>query len=467
MRKNRCDLVTSVENSDAFGLRNLLSNQSLASAALFWLMAAVSSSAQMMDQYQRDQTEDRNAPVEKLEDSRNIGGRRADLEVGAIMARETVRWNQSVDLSFAIINSGTGTARGTIAVGVWLSIDGIPFNNNGDDLPIGGFCRSLDLVRESSLAVTFQTLPVPMNATPGLQKLVVCLDTSDFDCQPRDPCRFESSPRCQRWLACNGICELDENTNNCAAVDIRVLAPDAGVESIDAPDSAISGEMVTIGCTVTNQGPDTLNIPCRICIGGDPFNCSTCFANNVPSLALGTCSVEVLAPPSTPNCGGPQTFQLGACTTLDIDSDRSNDCLFQQIALRDPYWDLNLEIFDVPASATILPCTGPPGNITWRIRATNVGNVRSQPQCVVTGINCTSGAGQWGCNLGTLSVDVPALDPINENPSAVFTHTVNYSILCGAAAQTQFAKVEINYMRCFDNCTANNNYDEDSITLRR
>ncbi len=234
---------------------------------------------------------------------------------------------------------------------------------------------------------------------------------------------------------------------------ITINQPNVAVSYITVPDDVIGGiGWRTYGVTVANTGPcDADNVPVQLCLAG---NCATCNVD-VPASSAASCTVTLLTPASFGGCGQVNDFTVTGCS-LFPDPTPSNDCINVNVPIEVPYWDLRLEPVNAPNSANR-------GSfITWGIKITNVGNIPSMNVCMISGINCAEGSGNWGCNLGINNFTTPYI-PAN---GGTWTHSVgNYYIPWNAFPGWQYIKAEVHYSAgCFDNCSAGN-YVEHSIFI--
>jgi hypothetical protein len=333
-----------------------------------------------------------------------------------------------------------------VQVGAWLSLDGNPFNGNGDDIPMGGLC-DINANLQPGVGGTpfcFDSPFVPMNARAGMQSLVLCVDTTFGVCGGVPPCSL--------------VCETDD-FNNCDTVPLRVDGPDAAVVDLSFPSTAQAGSPTPVTVTIENRGCSSLNIPVDVCIGP---NCApTAWFNSVPAGAQDTATVQVNPPTTGVICGGAQAVPVMACTKLQVDVVDANDCRTENISVIDQYWDLKFEIIGEPASA---PCGG---TIPYKVRVKNLGNVQSDNVCFRTGVDCDSGNDDWCCNWTGGCGGHPSFSTgiVLSGETKIFSFNLPVPFCC-PIRDTQYLKVGILNPPCFDNCNpSNNNYDEVPIEI--
>lgn len=392
--------------------------------------------------------------------SHNVLVRLPDLVMTNTTSAATACIGSSIPICGRITNVGQVPSFGAVQVGAWLSLDGNPFNGNGDDIPMGGLCSvDVDLAPGASTNFCFNSLFVPPNAAPTLQDLVLCADTTGGPCGGAPPCAW--------------VCEANE-LNNCDIKAIEINGPDAAVVDLSFPSTVLSPNLAPVlptpvTVTIENRGCTLVDIPVNVCIGP---NCApTAWFENVVPGGHRTGTVYVIPPLTGLNCGGAESVPVTACASLAFDVARGNDCRTEHISVVEQYWDLRLEIVSGPSSAIRNPCHLLPRLVSWTVRVTNVGNFASpnfssSPCLLQTGIVPQPGQGAWGSPLDGLRFSgIPSLQPITASSGLrQFDFTVTgYRILCGAFLGTQYIKAEFFCDQCNP---GQNNYARKSVQIR-
>jgi murein DD-endopeptidase MepM/ murein hydrolase activator NlpD len=366
-----------------------------------------------------------------------------DLIVSQVNAPGTFGLSSSYSITTDVTNTGNVAALGLVQLGAWLSIDGDPFNGNGDDIPLGGACVNVNLVPGATQSFGFQSLMVPNNATIGAQQFVVCVDTTGGACGGQPPH--------------SNLIEVNE-FNNCLSQPVVVAAPDAELVSISYPDPWLGNSAVPVTVTVRNNGPDPVDIPVNVSIG--PNTAPTYwFANVAPGASATAVVPDVYAPPANPDCGGLDTWSVTACTNLTLDFDPTNDCKTGTIGVQELYADLEFKITQDPGSSA-----NQGELIDWEVTVKNVGNKKSVGAYFITGLDCNSGKKYWQCNLHPKwSFPVPPLDPGKKKVYAID----NYKVMCNASTTLSWwIKAEFDYTAIANDSCENNNLDTHKLNVK-
>lgn len=370
-----------------------------------------------------------------------------DLAVANDTVENVLCLGDSLRVCGTMRNNGLIASSGAVQVGAWLSLDGNPFNGNGDEIQMGGLC-GVDANLQPELDKTpfcFDSLllPVDERVAMGMQSLTLCVDTTG-GCGGSPPCSW--------------VCETNE-FNNCDTVPIRIAGPDAAVVDLSFP-SPVRGPTAgfdpvpptPVTVTVENRGCGLWDIPVDVCMGS---NCAPRhWFNDVPPGAIRTATIDVIPPLTGLNCGGAESVPVMACTKLDVDVVDGNNCQSENISVVEQYWDLDLAISSGDNSV------GLGDTFSYSVVVTNRGNEPSPSQsCVafITGINCLAGPGEWGCVLvGDPFTPIGVVQP-GQNHSKTFRFQFTIPSCCAPPINIgqQWLKAEILYTQgenCDDDC---------------
>ncbi len=371
-----------------------------------------------------------------------------DLVISEINADACLNVGQSIGVTFELSNIGIDPAFGFMDVGFSLSIDDNP-HNSGDDIPMGILHLNLNppLQPGHSRTYSFNTLAVPIGATPTLQNLFVC---ADLGLPP-----------------CGAICEGCE-PNNCRSVDVRIGLADLAVTELAYPSPVISGDLVPVTATIRNFGCDTVCTTVTCCLGvGQGSNCAT-QSFCIEPMETDNVTCMVLAPLSPLNCGATDQFSVSACVNF-FDVNGGNNCRNETIGITERYWDIDLAITSGDNSV------GLGDTFSYNVEVTNLGNMPS-PSCVafITGINCSAGPGQWGCVLkGDPFTPIGIVQPGQANSKTfTFEFTIPSCCVPPIIIGQQWLKAEILYTQgenCDDDCGEGfgNNLHQEPIQVTR
>ena len=293
---------------------------------------------------------------------------RPDLVVETINLPAAIDVNVGFTVTGAIKNVGDLTAFGGVKVGTSLSPDTAFMNGNDTGLAENFVSFGSGLMPGDSIPFSVGVGPIPW-AAPVVQTLFVLADV------PALP------------GGTGNICETMEG-NNHLGVQVLTTSPDAYVVSVVAPTGAVGGVgplpyRVRVGRNTV--GLANLQVPIDVRIGSPAVTWSTVFVN-VPKGQEVEVDVFVPTPDSFGVPGQVNQFQVLACSTLNADSNVTNNCVMSSVAVEVPWWDLQLSIV---GPSSVSAC----GTANWTVRATNVGNFPSPNVCGSTMICVNSGAG--------------------------------------------------------------------------
>ncbi|WP_315651497.1 CARDB domain-containing protein, partial [Limnospira sp. PMC 1254.20] len=152
-----------------------------------------------------------------------------DLVVSSITVPDFVGYGQTLEISWTILNQGTGTASADYS---WRWYDHLYLSNDGTTL--NTFITSVNAPTALAPGETYtltQTITVPTNLGTGAKYFVVVADYG------------------------NGVAESNEN-NNRRSKAVTIGAADLIMGGIVAPTNAAGGQTIDLSWTVTNQGTD-------------------------------------------------------------------------------------------------------------------------------------------------------------------------------------------------------------------
>ncbi|NLF30106.1 MAG: cadherin-like domain-containing protein, partial [Planctomycetes bacterium] len=158
-----------------------------------------------------------------------------DLQVSLVTAPAAGHSGQAVELTWTVANSGSGDATGSWSDRVYLSADGAV----GADQHIASFAYAGTIASGSSLVRT-QTVVLPSDLQ-GQAWFVVAANAN------------------------GGLFEHTATDNNAAVaaapIDVTLHAPNLQVAAVQPPQTASSGQAVTVEYTVTNAGNAATSAP--------------------------------------------------------------------------------------------------------------------------------------------------------------------------------------------------------------
>ncbi len=159
------------------------------------------------------------------------GGQYADLMPTWTVVPATANAGEPMAIAWNVSNAGTGTAPASWTDAVYLSAD--PLLDTKNDIRLGAFAHSSDLASGVSYAMS-PSPTVPIGLT-GSFYLIVMTDTDNA------------------VRECAG--EGDNTVVSTSAVQIGIATyPDLQVTAVNAPDTAICGQNMTVEWTVRNEG---------------------------------------------------------------------------------------------------------------------------------------------------------------------------------------------------------------------
>ncbi len=194
--------------------------------------------------------------------------RESDLQVTEASASPVAGDDRSFDLHFVVRNDGVaGTNVNSWADGIWLSADA---SIGAGDTRVQTVFRGNPLSAGDSYAVDLR-IAVPVGVPAGNFKVLVRADDDNTVVEGAN----EGNNTAVATVTIGGVPAPD---GRLAIGDLVVRHPDLTVVAVDAPESAFSGQQVTVQWTVRNQGPDDAVSPYwwggaydQVYLSSDPF----------------------------------------------------------------------------------------------------------------------------------------------------------------------------------------------------
>ena len=174
----------------------------------------------------------------------------ADLQVISVTAPLAALTGSDVTIDWTVENSGTGLTNSNYWYDdVWLSTNST-LQSGGNDIYLGGLQHTNPLAAGDSYAASL-TVALPDDLPAGNYYFIVATDRPLL-------------PKNTYLANENLVYESNENNNETAATpstSVTLAAvPDLAVSDISVPPTAFSGQTLTVGWTVTNNGADTGNV---------------------------------------------------------------------------------------------------------------------------------------------------------------------------------------------------------------
>ncbi len=178
----------------------------------------------------------------------NITQNLANLQVTTVTAPATVQTAGTVTVNWTVQNNGTGTTNSNYWFDdIWGSTKST-LGSGGTDVYLGTVQHSNPLSAGGSYTAS-ATVTLPANLAAAAYNFIVTTD------RPVVPSNDDP-------LTANLVYENNETDNQKAAATTITLGPNLLVSNVTAPTTASTGQAITVGWTVTNNGVGaTGNIP--------------------------------------------------------------------------------------------------------------------------------------------------------------------------------------------------------------